>query len=147
MRIVRHIDGMLVMRPAASTKNPTHWQSLQIARREVQRDEHGNVHCATCWTIEDGRFPFDLHHRHYNNFGAEKPEDVVLLCRPCHDAITSRIRDARRAHGDRSLEVMGETAEQTRADFRPAVRSVGIQEGRDLAPSAPAFRPHSSRYQ
>ena len=45
----------------------------------------------------------DLHHRHYNTFGAEALHDVVMLCRSCHEAITSRIRDERYAMGDRSM--------------------------------------------
>ena len=28
----------------------------------------------------------EAHHLHYNSLGHERPEDVVVLCRPCHEA-------------------------------------------------------------
>ena len=105
-KVVREIDGYTVMRPSARHPNESHWQMLQVERRKIQVDAKGKVHCGSCWVIEGNQYGFDLHHRHYNRFGAEELEDVVLLCRPCHEAITSRIRDARRAAGDRTDEVM-----------------------------------------
>ena len=36
----------------------------------------------------------ELHHLHYRNFENEKPEDVRLLCHPCH-----KIEDYNRKHG------------------------------------------------
>lgn len=29
----------------------------------------------------------DVHHAHYDTLGAERPTDLVLLCRECHDAV------------------------------------------------------------
>lgn len=39
--------------------------------------------CELCW-IRPGA---ELHHRHYRTCGRERPEDVMLLCRPCHVAV------------------------------------------------------------
>jgi hypothetical protein len=83
------INGVKVARPAKDHPHPSHWQALKAVVAERQTDEEGRVHCATCW---EHSIPLDLHHRHYNTFGDESPHDVVLLCRLCHEAITSRIR-------------------------------------------------------
>lgn len=39
--------------------------------------------CESC--SRDG--PLELHHRHYNSQGEEKPEDLYALCRDCHQAM------------------------------------------------------------
>ncbi len=37
----------------------------------------------------------EVHHKTYENFNEEKLEDLVLVCRRCHDFITSQIRGLR----------------------------------------------------
>src|SRR3954451_10805628 len=37
--------------------------------------------CEGCWT--DGLL--DLHHLNYNTQGEERPEDLLVLCRSCHE--------------------------------------------------------------
>jgi len=37
----------------------------------------------------------EVHHITYIRFNNEKPEDVITLCRLCHEAITNRIREER----------------------------------------------------
>lgn len=96
--IIRRIDGHVVMRPAEKHPDCDHWISLR-----AQRLAHQNGYCSTCWRHESAH-PMDLHHRHYNTFGQETLHCVVILCRSCHEAITSRIRSERFALGDRSLE-------------------------------------------
>ena len=76
-------------RPSYNHPDSKYWEDL---KKSVLEDQ--NQQCATCpSTAED--YPLDLHHRHYNNFGKEDKNDVVILCRPCHDAITSRLRAVR----------------------------------------------------
>lgn len=53
------------------------------------------VECNACPSVESEENKFDLHHRHYDNFGNESLSDVTLLCRRCHDAISVRIWDER----------------------------------------------------
>lgn len=40
--------------------------------------------CQQCGTTEG---EMNLHHKHYRTFGHERSRDVLLLCRPCHDAL------------------------------------------------------------
>lgn len=51
--------------------------------------KRANYHCQRCpmW----GQ-PLDVHHRTYERLGNERPEDLEVLCRPCH-----QIADAQRA--------------------------------------------------
>jgi hypothetical protein len=126
-KVVRYIDGHLVMRPSKNHPDPNRWAALKEACRTMQRIPEG-VKCATCWVVESENYGLDLHHRHYDNFGNENMSDVVLICRLCHEAITQRIRAARFAAGDRSGEVMVDfTAgysdiENAEDRFRPQVK-------------------------
>ena len=87
----------ITKRPALEHPNPVYWAIL----RKIVIEEQNN-RCATCWnTGEDVQL--DLHHRHYNNFGSESREDVVILCRLCHDSITSSIRSRR--YGEKEMIV------------------------------------------
>lgn len=59
------------------------WQRV---RRDALRRQPACVVCAN----KDG---LDVHHKTYERLGNERPEDVVVLCRNCHDAF-HRHRDA-----------------------------------------------------
>lgn len=37
----------------------------------------------------------DPHHKHYNTLGRERPEDLLAVCRPCHDILTREMEDER----------------------------------------------------
>ena len=116
MKYVHYINGHRVRRPGKDHPNDAHWQQL---RREVIADQKGM--CGVCW--EEGG---DVHHRHYDNWGEEKREDVILLCRPCHEAITVRIRLLRAAHGDQSIKLERNQEVQTKQEsFRAAEKVVG----------------------
>lgn len=91
MKYIRKINERVVLRPTKNHPYPAYWEALREQVIELQNGE-----CGTC-AIAPGT---DLHHRHYDNFGCEALDDVILLCRPCHKAITSRIRDARYAAGE-----------------------------------------------
>jgi hypothetical protein len=73
-------------RPNANHPNPKHWE--EIRKQAIERD--GGA-CRCCEETED----LECHHRHYRNWGQERLEDVVMLCRQCHDSITSRLRSER----------------------------------------------------
>ncbi|RKU22958.1 hypothetical protein C6499_19170 [Candidatus Poribacteria bacterium] len=47
--------------------------------------------CQTCNSNGGGR-PLEVHHRHYDDVGYEKPTDLTVLCRECHQLI-HRMRD------------------------------------------------------
>ena len=139
MKIVRHIDGHLVMRPGRDHPNPNYWTALKDTRREAQRGSDGRIYCGCCWRTEDAH-PFDLHHRHYDSFGNEALEDVILLCRSCHAAITSRIREERFALGDRSFGVAEEVV--SAPVFRPVAVTVKVEVTEASNVEAPCFRPN-----
>ena len=84
------INGRRVIRPPSAHPNPVHWD--KIRQEALARD--GNA-CRCCpATAQDG-YRLEVHHRHYDNWGHEKLEDVVCVCVACHDAITDRMRELR----------------------------------------------------
>lgn len=98
LKRVNTLDGHLVTRPAKFHPDPEYWFAL----RDVMILEHDNE-CGVCWRNGDD-YKLELHHRHYDNWGKEKEQDVVLLCVSCHDAITSVIRSRRMAKGDQTIK-------------------------------------------
>lgn len=97
---VTRIDGVLMKRPYGPHPDPRHWDAICEDRRALQRNQ-----CATC-PASGERYRLECHHRHYDSWGKEQIEDVVILCEKCHEAITSRIRYARFAHGDQTILVV-----------------------------------------
>ena len=83
-------DGHRIYRPAKDHPNPRHW--AHIRRIALLRDGQA---CRTCWKSAKDGHSLECHHRHYDNWGRERPEDVVILCNRCHDLFTSDIRQAR----------------------------------------------------
>ena len=83
-------------RPSQEHPNPDHWYKLKTEKRQERKQQCGGViECNACPSVESADNKFDLHHRHYDNFGNEALSDVTLLCRKCHDAISVRIWDER----------------------------------------------------
>lgn len=85
-------DGHRIARPSINHPDPRHWNLIRIAA--LMRDRHA---CRTCWRTESDGYALECHHRHYDNWGAENLEDVVILCVRCHDLHTSDVRLARYA--------------------------------------------------
>lgn len=101
-----------------------HYQGL---RKQVLEEQ---PYCATCDRTEN----LQCHHRHYKNFPErEKREDLVMLCKECHDAITNVHRSRR----DLSLPALRENTPLPRAD-RPEVVVETKVTVCGLAASAPA---------
>ena len=137
------VDGNVIKRPANKQHNPDNWVQLQKARRGLQTQD-GSVYCGTCDEVEGGQHRFELHHRRYNNFGNEPLHDVILLCKPCHNAITSRIRSKRFAAGDMRVEVeFSEPMVEQR--YKPQTRQIIVTVEQKAESGKPAFRP-TSRY-
>ena len=97
LKRVNKIDGHVVTRPGKNHPNLHRWFAL----RNLKVFDQG-YQCATCWRTSN-EYAMELHHRHYDNWGEEHLEDVVLLCVSCHDAITEVIRNRRMALGDQTL--------------------------------------------
>ena len=86
-------DGHQIYRPAINHPNPKHW--VHIRRIALLRDGQA---CRTCWKSGKDGHSLECHRRHYDNWGQERPEDVVILCDRCHELIKSDIRQARRKY-------------------------------------------------
>jgi hypothetical protein len=43
-----------------------------------------NLRCAHCRTTDAS---LDVHHKTYDRFGNERLDDLIALCRPCHDVV------------------------------------------------------------
>lgn len=58
------------------------WARLRAAVSKAQRGR-----CKGCGRKNDHEVgtPLELHHLHYRTLGREKPADVVLLCKYCHE--------------------------------------------------------------
>ena len=65
--------------------NSIHWKQF---RRWIMRERGGS--CEDCgisnvWAVHSYKSPLQVHHVSYVNVGHEKPEDVRVLCKFCHD--------------------------------------------------------------
>lgn len=70
-----------------------HWQ--RVREGALVRAEH---RCQLCNTTEF----LNVHHRTYENRGAEKDSDVTVLCKPCHE----RFHDIRSSQPSRSAKYL-----------------------------------------
>jgi 5-methylcytosine-specific restriction endonuclease McrA len=98
LKRVNTLDGHLVTRPGRFHPDPEYWYAL----RDLKILDQDNQ-CGVCWRSGE-HYKMELHHRHYNTWGEEGMDDVVLLCVSCHDAITSVIRSRRMAKGDQTIK-------------------------------------------
>lgn len=65
--------------------NSSHWRAF---RARIIAERKACQRCGHAYRLQ-------VHHLHYHNRGEEKPEDVELLCRDCHEQIhwpKSRLR-------------------------------------------------------
>jgi len=59
-------------------------------RRQQWIDTAANTHCPGCGNKVNGHD--DVHHLHYPEIpGSETDEDLILLCRTCHDIVHNSI--------------------------------------------------------
>lgn len=70
-------------------RNTSHWYQL---RRKVIQDRQ---FCLVC-----GRYGDVVHHRHYENYGAENDEDLVLLCAGHHNELHKIAKEHHRSYDD-----------------------------------------------
>ena len=57
-----------------------HWQ-----HRRLMALRRAGWRCQVCNEEASKGKPLDVHHRTYERRGAEKAEDVIVLCRRCHE--------------------------------------------------------------
>jgi hypothetical protein len=122
----RTINGRNALRPSQPHPHAAHWEQL----RALKLAEQGNA-CACCPNDASSGYQLELHHRHYANWGEERPEDVVVLCSLCHEFITSRFRMT-----DEYKIEAGEYAPP-----RPGLPTVEIHADALPVPATPIARP------
>lgn len=66
-------------------------------KRALDRDNH---ECQTCLNGAD----LEVHHKTYERLGHERLSDLITLCRSCHEAITSSIRQRRYARAQMPMQ-------------------------------------------
>ena len=123
LKRVNKLDGRLVMRPAKYHPDPEYWYGLRDLVILDQSNE-----CGVCWRSGE-HYKMELHHRHYDTWGEEGFEDVILLCVSCHDAITSVIRSRRMAKGDQTLK-QEVVRKAVKAVSRPRRKKVAVPKTR-----------------
>jgi 5-methylcytosine-specific restriction endonuclease McrA len=80
--------------------NSDAWRSSPARLEALRRDGY---RCRGCNATDD----LEVHHRTYEHFGHEHPEDLTVLCRECHEAITTVIRRRRYANRTMTLVQLG----------------------------------------
>lgn len=68
------------------------WWARRRAWARQERQRAGRARCAMCgapWDPDRG----DLHHLSYEHLGAERHEELMAMCRGCHEAV-HRVIDA-----------------------------------------------------
>jgi 5-methylcytosine-specific restriction endonuclease McrA len=81
------------------------------AKREAALARSGGE-CQSCGARRD----LEVHHKHYETFGHEQPDDLEVLCIPCHD----RADDLRRNRNHRRA-AMNTYAEKKYGDYCDSV--------------------------
>lgn len=85
-------------RKAILTRGRSRWLYHLYLRSQGWRARRGAAIRAAGGACEDCGRSFlvclDVHHLHYANLGAEPPEDLMALCRDCHDAADDERRAA-----------------------------------------------------
>jgi hypothetical protein len=84
-RAKKHHDYLLAyltLRPALAAEYKAYLASATWQDRRGQVMRRANGICEIC-----GEKALDVHHVSYRNLGAELPEDLVAVCRCCHDLI------------------------------------------------------------
>ena len=64
-----------------------HWQSFRKLALESQLKKLGKSRCESCPTDSND---LHVHHLTYERLGAERIEDVTIVCRECHEKIHLR---------------------------------------------------------
>jgi hypothetical protein len=105
------------LRPAGDHPDPAHWERIRAAA--LARD-------GTCRLCRDAR-QLECHHNTYDRWGREELDDVIIVCRGCHDAVTGaqmRLRDERRQMPAPRLVTTIERLASTPSDHMPGLTRV-----------------------
>jgi 5-methylcytosine-specific restriction endonuclease McrA len=79
-----------------------HWQALRKQKLEKQRGDLGHNCCEKCGErpqVTTREAALHLHHITYERLGEERFEDVMIVCRPCHDKEHGRNAESKQRQG------------------------------------------------
>jgi hypothetical protein len=79
-------DGSQVEMPVSDYR--AYLRSDAWKERRSRAVERAGGRCAVC----NARGPLEVHHRRYDRVGRELPEDLLVLCRDCHDVFHTHRR-------------------------------------------------------
>lgn len=109
---------MKAVRDNATYKAHMRSPEWRAFRREIVTARGGKCEICQAW----GRL--DVHHLTYERLGCERPEDVLVVCRECHEALHGRFDAAeRRVRRERSELV---------AKYRKSVREAREARAREV---------------
>lgn len=91
--------------------NSSQWKDKRL--RRLRKDK---FRCRTCWNEDN----LQVHHLTYERLGHEEIDDLITLCRECHEAITNVIRGRRYDNSDINFS---DNQERVRLDYVEAIRS------------------------
>jgi 5-methylcytosine-specific restriction endonuclease McrA len=103
---------------------------LNLKKQVFERDKH---RCQTCHAIKQ----LEVHHVTYDRLGNENLDDLIMLCKLCHEAITNVIRGERYKGKEIREEIYKRTIpEESKGDKKNGnVREIKVQIYRRETPS------------
>lgn len=98
-----------------------HW--LRVRREALARAAH---RCQVCNTDK----ALDVHHRTYERLGAERPADLTVLCRRCHDIFhkATKPRDKPRPAKAEKAQSRRQRKAQRKRDNRAGAHAAAMAE-------------------
>lgn len=88
-RVYKVSDGSVLPMTTSQEKEAGD-RLFQIVLQWRGISSNGVKTCDRCHFSSKSRKNFVIHHRHYETFDCEKPEDVCLLCKNCHKDLHQR---------------------------------------------------------
>ena len=78
-RLAQQARAAQLYKMGAKYREQPEWQV-----RRVQALTRARYKCQACSRRDT---PLDVHHNNYHNYGNERPADLVVLCRSCHQKV------------------------------------------------------------
>ncbi len=85
-RLAQQARAAQLYKLGAKYREEPEWQV-----RRVQALTRAAYKCQTCSSRDT---MLDVHHNSYENYGDERPQDLVVLCRSCHQRVHGVVADA-----------------------------------------------------
>jgi hypothetical protein len=77
-----YLQAYLALKPALQAEYRTYLSSSHWIQKRVEILQQANGLCEICSQPAN-----QVHHLHYRSIGNEQPEDLMAVCRECHELI------------------------------------------------------------